>query len=138
MKKNFIILFTLLLSCSVFSQKTIDKPEYGLSNLPGSITKIELTSEATIFHFHIKYQPGQWIQVPKDTYVQDVNGGEKYLATQTEGIPFGQKYTMPEIGEVRYKVFFPKLNSGINKIDFGEGDNNPNNWSVYDLSLIHI
>jgi thiol-disulfide isomerase/thioredoxin len=135
MKKNFIIFFTLLLSCSVFSQKIIDKPDYGLSNLPGSITKIELTSEATIFHFHIKYQPGQWIQVPKDTYVQDVNGGEKYFATQTEGIPFGQKYTMPEIGEVSYKVFFSKLNNGVNKIDFGEGDNNPNNWSVYDIVI---
>lgn len=135
MKKIFSILIALLVSGGVFSQKTIDKPDYGLSNLPGSLTKIELTTEATILYFYIKYQPGQWIQVPKDTYVQDVNGGEKYLATQTEGIPFGQRYTITESGEASYKVFFPKLNSGVNKIDFGEGDNNPNNWSIYDIVI---
>nr|WP_288834901.1 TlpA disulfide reductase family protein [uncultured Flavobacterium sp.] len=135
MKKIFSILVALLMSCGVFSQKTIDKPDYGLSNLPGKLTKIELTDSATIIHFYIKYQPGQWIQVPKDTYIQDINGGVKYLATQTEGIPFGERYTMPETGETNYKVFFPKLKNGIDKIDFGEGNNNPNNWSVYDIVL---
>ncbi|RVT77544.1 TlpA family protein disulfide reductase [Flavobacterium sufflavum] len=135
MKKIFSILVALLMNCGVFSQKTIDKPDYGLSNLPGKLTKIELTDSATIIHFYIKYQPGQWIQVPKDTYIQDINGGVKYLATQTEGIPFGERYTMPETGEANYKVFFPKLKNGIDKIDFGEGNNNPNNWSVYDIVL---
>lgn len=135
MKKIFSILVALLMSCAVFSQKIIDKPDYGLSNLPGKLTKIELTDSATIIHFYIKYPAGQWIQVPKDTYIQDINGGVKYLATQTEGIPFGERYTMPETGETNYKVFFPKLKNGIDKIDFGEGNNNPNNWSVYDIVL---
>lgn len=134
MKKS-ILLVLLLVSCSVFSQKIIDKPNYGLSNLPGEITKIELSDTATILYFHVTYPSGQWIQVPKNTYLRDVNGGEKYLVTQTEGIPLGKRYTMPEIGEVSYRVFFPKLKNGINKIDYGEGDNNAENWSIYDIVI---
>lgn len=135
MKKIFFSLVALLLTCSTFSQKVIDKPDYGMSSLPGAITKIELTESATILHFHIKYPTGQWIRVPKDTYIKDVNGGEKYVVAKTEGIPLGDKFTMPESGEVSYKVYFPKLKSGVNKVDFGEGDNNPENWSIYDIVI---
>lgn len=134
MKKNFIILFTLLVSCGVFSQKTIDKPDYGLSNLPGSITKIELTPEATILHFYIKYQPGQWIFIPKESFIQDVNGGEKIFVTKTEGIPMGERYTMPNSGEVSYQLYFPVLNSTVSKVDFGEA-NEGGSWSIYDIVI---
>ncbi|HJS00246.1 MAG TPA: TlpA disulfide reductase family protein [Flavobacterium sp.] len=135
MKKSFILLVLLCVSCAVFSQKIIDKPDYGLSNLHGKITKIELTDTETIVHFYIKYYPGQWISVPKKTHLRDVNGGDKYMIVKTEGIPFEKRYTMPESGEVSYKLFFPKLKTDVNTIDFGEGDNNPNNWSVYDIVI---
>lgn len=86
MKKIFFSLVVLLVTCSVFSQKIIDKPDYGLSTIPGSITKIELTDEATILHFYIKYPAGAWISIPKESYIQDVTGGEKYFVTKAEGI----------------------------------------------------
>lgn len=134
MKKIFIILVTLLVSCGVFSQKIIDKPDYGLSNVPGSLTKIELTDSATIIHFSIKYYPGQWIFIPKESYIQDVNGGEKIFVTKTEGIPLGERYIIPASGEVSYQLYFPKLNSAINKVDFGEA-NEGGNWSIYDIVI---
>ena len=134
MKKIFFSLVVLLFTITTFSQKTIDKPNYGLSNLPGSLTKIELTDSATIIHFYIKYPTGQWISVPKESFIQDVNGGEKYFATKTEGIPLGGKYTMPESGEVNYKIYFPKLNAAVNKVDFGEA-NEGGSWAVYDIVI---
>jgi thiol-disulfide isomerase/thioredoxin len=134
MKKNFIFLFTFLFGCSVFSQKIIDKPDYGLSNLPGSITKIELTGDDTILHFHIKYQPGQWISIPKETFIQDVNGSEKLFVTKTEGIPMGKRYTIPESGEVNYQLYFPKLDNKVNKIDYGEA-NEGGDWSIYNIVI---
>nr|WP_314897144.1 TlpA disulfide reductase family protein [uncultured Flavobacterium sp.] len=130
MKKIFIVLVALFISGVVFSQKLIDKPDYGLSTIPGSLTKIELTAEATILHFHIKYQPGYWISILKESYIQDVNGGEKYVVTKTEGIPLETKYTMPESGEVRYQLYFPKLKTTANKIDFIEGK-----WAIYDIEI---
>ncbi|MEL1254981.1 thioredoxin-like domain-containing protein [Flavobacterium sp. DGU38] len=135
MRKKIILLALFFVSYIVFSQKTIENPQYGLSNLPGKLTKIELTDSATIIHFYIKYQPGKWISVPKNTYIQDVNGAEKYTVVQTEGIALGEKYTIPESGEVNYKIIFPKLKSGVNKVDFGEGDNNSNTWAVYDIVI---
>ncbi|MEN9906977.1 MAG: hypothetical protein RLZZ540_118 [Bacteroidota bacterium] len=134
MKKNLTLFVMLLVSTVIFSQKIIDKPDYGLSNLPGSITKIELTSEATILHFHIKYQPGQWISIPKETFIQDVNGSEKLFVTKTEGIPMGKRYTMPESGEVSYQLYFPKLDNKVNKVDYGEA-NEGGDWSIYDIVI---
>lgn len=134
MKKLFFSLVVLLFTITTFSQKSIDKPDYGLSNLPGSLTKIELTESATIIHFYIKYPTGQWISVPKESFIQDVNGGEKYFATKTEGIPLGGKYTMPKSGEVNYKIYFPKLNAAVNKVDFGEA-NEGGSWAVYDIVI---
>ncbi|AOW09270.1 hypothetical protein EM308_06980 [Flavobacterium gilvum] len=118
----------------MFSQKSIENPDYGLSTIPGSLTKIEFTAESTILHFHIQYQPGQWISVPKESYIQDVNGGEKKFVSKTEGIPLGEKYIIPESGEVNYQLYFPKLGSSINKIDFGEA-NEGASWSVYDIVI---
>jgi thiol-disulfide isomerase/thioredoxin len=134
MKKIFFSLVVLLFTITTFSQKTIDKPDYGFSNLPGKLTKIELTDSATIIHFYIKYPTGQWIFIPKESYIQDVNGGEKQFVTKTEGISIGERYTMPESGEVSYQLYFPKLNAAVNKVDFGEA-NEGGSWSIYDIVI---
>lgn len=134
MKKLFFSLVVLLFTITTFSQKTIDKPEYGLSNLPGSLTKIELTESATIIHFYIKYPTGQWISVPKETYIQDVKGGEKQFVTKSEGIHLGGKYIIPESGEVHYQLYFPKLENGVDKVDFGEA-NEGGSWKIYDIVI---
>lgn len=135
MKKIFFSLLVLFVTASTFSQRIIDKPEYGMSNLPGIITKIVLTPDATILHFYLQYQAGGSISIPKKSFIQDSNGGEKLVVTKTEGIPLAKQYTIPESGEVRYQLYFPKLNSTVNSIDFGEGDKNPNNWSIYDIVI---
>ncbi|MFA9193910.1 TlpA disulfide reductase family protein [Flavobacterium sp. FBOR7N2.3] len=134
MKKTLMLFVMLLLSTVMFSQKTIDKPDYGLSNLPGKLTKIELTDSETIIHFYIKYSPGQWIFIPKESFIQDVNDGEKIFVTKTEGIPIAERYIMPESGEVSYKLYFPKLDNTVNKVDFGEA-NEGGDWSIYDIVI---
>lgn len=135
MKKKIILLTLFFVSYIVFSQKTIDNPEYGLNNLTGKLIKIELSDSATIFHFNIKFQPGEGIFVSKNTYIQDVDGGEKYVVVETDGIPLDKKYTIPESGEVNYKITFPKLKGDIDKVDLGVDNNNPNNLWVYDIGI---
>ncbi|HJR99852.1 MAG TPA: TlpA disulfide reductase family protein [Flavobacterium sp.] len=134
MKKIFFLFAILLFASTVFAQKVIDKPDYGLSNLPGKLTKIELTDSATIIHFYIKYPAGQWIFIPRESYIQDVNGGEKIFVTKTEGIPIAERYIMPASGEVSYQLYFPKLENTVNKVDFGEA-NEGGDWSIYDIVL---
>jgi thiol-disulfide isomerase/thioredoxin len=134
MKKNFLSLLLLFVTVSTFSQKTIDKPDYGMSNIPGSITKIELTPEATILHLHIEYRAGYWIYIPKESFIKDINGGEKLLVVKAAGIPLNEKYTMPESGQVDYQLYFPRLPATVNTIDFGEA-NEGGSWAVNDIVI---
>lgn len=134
MKKIFFSLVLLLSMSTMFSQKTITKPEYSFCNLPGELTKIELTEDATVLHFHIKYPAGRWISIPKKTYIQDTKGGEKMFVSKADGIPLEKKYTMPESGEVQYQLYFPKLNNTVNTIDYGEA-NEGGTWMIYDIAI---
>lgn len=137
MKKHFLL--TLLLICifiSVHAQKIIENPEYGLSSLPGSITKIELLEDSTVLHFKIKHTPGNWISIPKGSCIINIENNDKLFVTKAEGIPLEERYTMPKSGEVTYALYFPKLDTSVKKIDFTE-DNEGGSWFVYDI-LIHI
>ncbi|MEO8255142.1 MAG: TlpA disulfide reductase family protein [Flavobacterium sp.] len=134
MKKNFMLLVMLLVSTMIFSQKIIENPEYGINHIPGNITKIELTADATILHFYVKYPTGQWIFIPKGSYIQDVNGDEKLYVTKTTGIPLESRYTMTESGEVSYQLYFPKLSTNVKKVNFGEA-NEGGSWFVFDIDI---
>jgi thiol-disulfide isomerase/thioredoxin len=134
MKKNILIIFLALLSSNTFAQYVIENPDYGMNHIPGNITKIELTADATILHFHIKYPTGQWILVPKGSYIQDVNGDEKLYVTKTTGISLEARYTMTESGEVSYQLYFPKLSASVKKVNFGEA-NEGGSWFVYDIDI---
>lgn len=134
MKINIIIIFLVLISSNTFAQRIIENPDYGMNHIPGNITKIELTADATILHFHIKYPTGQWILVPKESYIQDVNGGEKLYVTKTTGIPLEERYTMTETGEVSYQLYFPKLSASVKKVNFGEA-NEGGSWFVFDIDI---
>lgn len=134
MKKIIIILFLGLFSTTVFAQKVIENPDFGFANLPGAITKIERLDTTTVLHFRIKTSPGSWMSIPKKTFIQDVDGGDKLFVTKTEGIPLAERYFMPESGEVNYKLFFSRLNKNAASIDYGEA-NDGGNWFVYDIVI---
>ncbi|TNJ42574.1 TlpA family protein disulfide reductase [Tamlana fucoidanivorans] len=135
MKNNVVALVMAFLSTCLFAQqKSIDNPECGLNGIPGTITKIELNDSNTVLHFHIKVKPGIWISVPKKSFIQDVNNGEKLFVTKAEGIEIGVKHTMDESGEVTYALYFPKLDESVKQIDFGEA-NEGGNWFVYNIIL---
>ena len=48
--------------------------------------------------------------------------GKNILLQKLKAFPWEIDYTMPESGEVRYQLYFPKLNIAVNKVDFGEGN----------------
>ncbi|WP_111309054.1 TlpA family protein disulfide reductase [Confluentibacter sediminis] len=134
MKKIIITCLLVFLTISAFAQKNIEKPVYDFSYLPGEITKIELLKDATILHFHIKYRAGSWIYIPKESFIKGVDTKENLFVVKAEGIPLAEKYYMPDSGEVNYKLYFPKLDSNIDTIDFGEA-NEGGSWAIYNISL---
>lgn len=134
MKKILLVSFLMLLNSNTFAQYVIENPDYGMNHIPGNITKIELTADATILHFHIKSPTGRWILVPKGSYIQDVNIDEKLYVTKTTGIPLEVRYKMTESGEVSYQLYFPKLSASVKKVNFGEA-NEGGSWFVYDIDI---
>lgn len=134
MKQPFFLFLALLLTCGVFAQKTIHRPDFGDSNLPGNITKIEQTADATILYVAIKFPPGVVILIPKESYIRDINSDKKLFVIKTEGIPLAENYTMPASGEATYKFYFPKLNDAVKTIDFAHGDSE-GEWFVSDIVI---
>lgn len=135
MKKNAITILLFLLSAIVaYSQLVIENPKTGLSLMTNAkITKLELTDSTTILHFHTRYTPGWWINIPKETYIQPV-GSEKLFIQRTEGIPLNKRYTMPASGEVSYKLIFPAVAKTTQYIDYGEA-NDGGSWFIYDIAI---
>jgi thiol-disulfide isomerase/thioredoxin len=136
MKTILMILFTLVTAVTTFAQTVIEKPHYGIASKDYlRITKIELTDSSTVLYFHVNFRPGNWIAIPKETYIQPVGGGEKIFIKATEGIPLGEKYTIPESGEISYSLIFPRTDKTVTKIDYGEA-NESASWFIYDIQLV--
>ncbi len=132
--KTLTILF-LLLPLLINAQIVNESPKTGLSTSPYvQITKTELTDTATVLSMHIYYTPGYWINIPKGTYIQPVNGNEKLFITATKGIGLDERYTMPESGEVKFSLVFPAIDKSVTKIDFGE-ECEGCNWFIYDIHV---
>ncbi len=133
--KTILLTFALLLSVSAYSQSVINQPKLGMSTAPNlKLEKIELLDTATVLWFNVKTTPGDWISVPKETYIQPVGEKGKLYLVSADGIPMGKKYTMPASGEVNYKLIFPKIATSVAKLDFGEG-NQGGTWFIYDIQL---
>ncbi|RLJ79816.1 TlpA family protein disulfide reductase [Pedobacter alluvionis] len=135
LKKTALAFFLSLITITVSAQKTINSPSVGF-NSNGStlkITKIVTSDTATVLWFTITYPAGQWIRIPKDTYLQDNVGSAKYYIKKTIGIPLALQYFMPKEGVVSYQLIFPKVNAKATSIDYGEEGDNA--WKIYDIAL---
>lgn len=135
MKKTALAFFLSLITITVSAQKTINSPSIGFNSNSSTlkITKIVTSDTATVLWFTTTYPAGQWIRIPKDTYLQDNVGSTKYYIKNTVGIPLAVQYFMPKMGVVSYQLIFPKVNAKATSIDYGEEGDNA--WKIYDIAL---
>ncbi|ANW96152.1 hypothetical protein AXE80_07615 [Wenyingzhuangia fucanilytica] len=134
MKKKLFTYLLTLLTLTAFSQKIVENPDYGLSTLPGTISKIEILDNETILHFHLKTTPNSKYSIPKKTYIQDLNSSDKLFITKAEGARISKWETVSESGEADYTLYFPKIDKNVKTIEFGEA-NNGGSWFVYDIVI---
>lgn len=131
MRTIFLLTFALVLSLFAYSQTILENPKVGMNTASYvTLEKIELSDTTTVLWFHVKFAPGNWISIPKETYIQPVGAKEKLYIVSADGITLGEKYTMPASGEVNYKLVFPKVDASVSKIDYGETV-----WFIYDIQL---
>ncbi|NOX64850.1 MAG: redoxin family protein, partial [Chlorobi bacterium] len=98
------------------------------------IRKIEITDDATKLYFHVSYNPGEWILIPDETYIQVVGNEEKLFITDSEEILVNERFIMPASGETDYTLIFPKIDTSTYRIDYGEA-NDGGTWFIYNIEL---
>lgn len=134
MKRFNVIALLLLTVFAANAQTIIDNPDIGFDGARNVfLQKVEKNDTATILSFRTKNTPGNWISVPKKTYIQPV-GGEKIFVKSAVGIPLGKRYTMPDSGVVKYQLVFPPIAESVTFIDYGEA-NAGGNWFIYDIAV---
>ncbi|MEI6865854.1 hypothetical protein [Flavicella sp.] len=135
MKNTFVFLFFFLFSMIGNAQRVVYNSDYISSNINGKVTKVEVTNKETILHFEVHSPIGSWIAIPKETYIEDSAGkGTKIYITKTEGITLSEKNYMIDSDKIRYKLFFPPLDSNVKRINYGEA-NKQGNWFIYKLNI---
>lgn len=134
--KNILLLnFALILTLLVNAQTVVEQPRTGISTVFNlKIEKIILSDSATVFLFHTKAAPGDRISIPNKTYILPVGSKDTLFIKSSEGIPLNKQYTMPSSGEVSYQLIFPKVDSSVRLIDYGEA-NDGGTWFIYDIQI---
>jgi thiol-disulfide isomerase/thioredoxin len=128
----FVLLFMGFVG-AVSAQTIIENPKYGMS--PTNylrLTKIELTREATILSFTVKIPMGNWVAVHQKSYIQPVGDTTKLYVIKAEGIDMAKIINWEEGKDIiSYRLFFPRLDPNVSKIDFGEPIENA--WQIFDI-----
>ena len=133
--KSFVCMLLIIYAIDSFAQKKIDYPQVGFNgtNPNVKITRVVLTDSNTVLYFRTTARPGDWIRIPKNTYIQGKNENDKLFIKGVKGIPFNQQYTMPDSGAANYQLIFPPLKQQVAVIDYGEEQDG--GWKIYDIEL---
>ncbi len=134
MKRTTLLLMAITASLCLSSQTIIQNPRFGYKNTSYlNLVKLELHDTSTVLHFHVNFNPGWWIHLRKGYYIKPVGSDERFFVEGTEGIPFDERYYLPETGKADFKAFFPPLDDSVLKFDFGgEGEMNTP-WFIFDI-----
>jgi thiol-disulfide isomerase/thioredoxin len=131
MSKSFMTSVMFLLAISLSAQKVIETPTFkGTTADYVKITKIELHDTATVIGFEVHFKPNWWIQVPKETWIQDSRGGEKLYVKSASGIEIDERHTTPKNGINEYTLYFPPVGEDVKSIDFMEVK-----WKIFGIEL---
>ena len=124
------LLVLLLAACSKPQPRAIDTPAIAATNCNDlRLTKAELNDSATVLSFHVKYRPGWWIRIAKESKL--LAGGKEYpLVSATELVP-GEEFYMPESGEADFTLTFEPLPLETESFDFTEGTDD--GWVFYGI-----
>ena len=133
MKNLLIVLLFMGFVGAVSAQTVIENPKYGISPTKYlRLTKIELTREATILSFNVKIPMNSWVAIHPKSFIQPVGDTTKLYVIKAEGVDM-TKLINWEKGKdkISYRLFFPRLDPKVSKIDFGEPVEHA--WQIFDI-----
>ena len=136
-KLNFLLSSLLLCMCCTIQakNKVIEQPPFVVSNTTSiEVNQVEISDTATVLHIFAKYRPKNWIKIASGSYLQD-NNGKTYQLRSGIGITPDAEFWMPESGEAEFQLVFPLLPASVTSIDFTEGADVENGFSIWGIQL---
>ncbi len=135
MKKEFLTIFLFCLAIIVSGQKVIENPKYGLRNNQGiNITRIEINDSETILTFSLNLPTGMQVGIAAKSYIQVVGQPDTLFMIKNEAPePDATGWIIMPEGGLTYKLYFPRIDPKVARIDFGEPVSNP--WKFYDVEI---
>jgi thiol-disulfide isomerase/thioredoxin len=124
----------VLFACTEKRPAVVETPVFDAwSTSTLEIEKIEMNDSATVFYIRAFYYPNQWIRISKDAYIRPSGTDENLTVVKSEDIELDKEFSMPESGEVTFKLYFPPLKPEITKIDFIECESEGcfNIWGIH-------
>ncbi len=127
MKRQFIVQIMGLLLLSTVSnaqQVIIEQLDFENSNTTlFEISKLELRDSITILHcdFYGSTRPDAWVSISSKSYLKGTSG-HIYRVLRSEGYTLDEKATMPQSGNISFKLYAEPLQKEEKSFDFIEGE----------------
>jgi outer membrane protein OmpA-like peptidoglycan-associated protein len=134
----FVFILFQLTNLALFAQTTLN-PKAGMQNLTYlNITKVEITALYTIvdMHYMAPYNDSSWACANKEFYIKGIYQTVRKKLIKAQGIPIcDKKAWFTKKGQfIKFQLFFPKLEAGIEEIDVVEGYG-PNQFNFYNVLI---
>ena len=115
-------------------KKTIEKPAFNAVLGPMmEIEKVDLTDTATVLHMKVYCNPGGWIRLFPDIYLQLADSGRLFIRDM-DGLDFRQQLDFSESGENTFKMIFPAIPEKTEKINLFFGSET-NGFNILGVTL---
>jgi peroxiredoxin len=122
MKKQLLFIAIGLLSMACSGTRVINLPEVMATNTRSlEIARIELTDSTTVLCMDAYNLPGNWIRIVSESFIEGNVTGKKYKLLRSEGFELDAEVSMPESGNVPFKLYFEPLDKRETAIEFVEG-----------------
>lgn len=130
--KNLCLCLFLFAGFQVMGQRVVERPAFdGRTTEARNIIRVELSDTATVFQMEAVYRPYWWIEIDSARYICPSAGGELLKLRYAEGVPLGKQFFMPESGRHLFKLVFPPLPKGVDRIDMMDSDGE----GIFDIEL---
>ena len=93
--------------------QTIVNPVFDRTDTPElHVDKIEIQKDSTLLYCTYTAGTNTWVNISKDTYIEDIETKRKFIITRSEGLPFYPTKRVFNAGEKASVVlFFPSIGS---------------------------
>ncbi len=127
MKLNLFLphlLLSLITASGIAQNVIVESPQYESSNTSSfEISKLELRDSVTVLYcdFYNSTLPDAWVSISSKSYLKG-KSGHVYKLLGSEGYVLDERATMPQSGNLSFKLYTEPLRKEDSSFDFMEGE----------------